>query len=455
MSLLVMKFGGSCLREAGSIQQLCRIIECHKKNRLVLVISALGKTTRSLLDAGETAAAGDSARALKKIDEIFSAHLKLWRESGADEEVPSSDPWDTYRREMERLVSGIGDLGEFSPRSRDHLLGYGERLATLLLNDVLRHRGCLTRLFDSGEMIITDENFTSASPLQPHTRDGIRRHLEPVLKLNEMPLLQGFIGSSLNGHPTTLGFEGSDFTAALVGAALEAEEIQIWKDVPGVMTADPGLCPRARRIDELSYQDAALLSGLGAQVLHPATLEPARQTGIPVRVRPFHDPDEQGTRIHADPAPRPERFLSITFRPAIVGLRFELAPGKDREQLLREVMRICREAALPLRALALEGSQLLTAVESVSVPRLHDDEVMSVGRLLEAEEMSFISILGTDIEPGSIFGEILTPDLLAHCILCQQGASRNFITLGIRRDQLKRMLPVLHDRLFVTGGKKK
>ncbi|MBW2651049.1 MAG: lysine-sensitive aspartokinase 3, partial [Deltaproteobacteria bacterium] len=238
--MIVMKFGGTSIEDIPSVERVVEIINSRLEQCPVVVNSAMGKTTRKLLDIARLSAEGMDEKALSRLDEIRGYHFDMVR--GLTPDFEDSDVRTTLERyfeELQRLLGGLSVLRELTPRSQDRILSYGELVATTIIASALQSRGINARWLDARDFIITDERFTRAKPLDDLTCRGIQEKVRPLVESGHVPVIQGFIGSTRSGATTTLGFEGSDLTAALAGAALDVSDIQIWKDVNGIMTADP------------------------------------------------------------------------------------------------------------------------------------------------------------------------------------------------------------------------
>src|ERR1035437_6872439 len=240
--MIVMKFGGSSVKDAVSIDRVIKIIQEHLPLDPVIVVSAMGKTTRNLLGAGALAAEGKTGEALAQLaalEEYHRAELSKLVEDHRSSPVDSLMAG--YFSEMHDLVKGLSILKDFSARSQDAMAAYGEVLSSAILAAGLESRGVKVQLLDSRTLMITDDHFTAAEPIEETAQARMRAALLPELERGRTPVMQGYIGAPLAGATTTLGFEGSDFTASFVGAALDVKAIQIWKDVPGLMSADPAV----------------------------------------------------------------------------------------------------------------------------------------------------------------------------------------------------------------------
>lgn len=293
--MIVMKFGGSSLRDAARINEVANIIKQRLAQRPVIVVSALGATTNALFEAGTTAL-HDDARAAMLGEQIVHHHLETARQLDI-----SPAPIEALAEHLLRLLQGISLIGEVSARTQDLLVSFGERLAVRILAPYLARRGVDARYFDAWEVgLRTTPVFGNAEVLEPSYAE-IATFFEPLQSdYRYTPVVTGFIGQDLEGRITSLGRGGSDLTAATLGFALRAEEVQVWKDVDGIMTADPRLVPTARPVASISFEEAAELAYFGAKVLHPVSMQPALRGGIPVRVKNSYNPEHPGTLVQRE-----------------------------------------------------------------------------------------------------------------------------------------------------------
>lgn len=289
MSLIVHKFGGAPITGRGRMARVASIV-ARQKGSQVVVVSALARVTDRLVEAARRAGAGRAADAL--VPGLLRRHLELSPGPGEHERL-LAERAGGLRREL----AAAARRGSLSPRAQDSILSYGEQMATPLVAAWLRAEGLPAVVLDGGDAgVVTDENFGNASPL-PSAPALVRRRLTPLLRAGRIPVVTGFIGRSPGGAVTTLGRGGSDYTATILGAALGAREVWLWKETDGVMSADPRMVPRARLLPHLSYEEAMELSYFGAKVLHPRAMEPVMAARIPVRVRSVLRPQSPGTLI--------------------------------------------------------------------------------------------------------------------------------------------------------------
>src|SRR5271157_6599432 len=296
--MIVMKFGGTSVEDDAAIQRVADIVLNRVEERPVVVVSALAGVTDSLLAMSRAAASGSVDEALQSLRKLRRRHLTVLNAlvEGPAEAV-AREQVQTLLDCLQDMLRGVAALGELSPRTSDNVLSTGELLSSRIVSTVLKARGIHSELVDSRRCILTDASHTKAVPLFDQTTDRLHDQVKPLLQANRIPVMGGFIRATAQGVPTTLGRGGSDFSAAIVGAALNAQRIEIWTDVEGMMTTDPRLCPQAQRINVIGFDEASELAYFGAKVLHPATLIPAVEKNIPVHVLNSRNPKSKGTCI--------------------------------------------------------------------------------------------------------------------------------------------------------------
>jgi aspartate kinase len=298
--LIVIKFGGTSVGDASRVANAIDIVAAKREEQPIVVVSALAGVTNDLVAATEAARACDIDRVNQIVDAIRQRH-----EDVAMQLVQQKfDFFESFLKQLQKhidqihtILKGIALLGEITARAKDKVVAIGEKLSSVLFAYSMMMRALPGELVDSEEVVITDARFGEASPLMDRTTEAARRVLLPLIERNLIPVMGGFVGRTVDGATTTLGRGGSDYSAAIVGAAAGASEIQIWTDVDGMMTCDPRLIPAARIIDRISYVEAAELAWFGAKVLHPKTIAPAVERGIPVRVLNTHNTGSPGTLV--------------------------------------------------------------------------------------------------------------------------------------------------------------
>jgi aspartate kinase len=293
-----MKFGGTSVESAAAIESVAEIVKARAERRPVVVVSAMGKTTNRLLALARDAVRGKREDALRQVRELRAYHLEHARPAVSPEDWPALEAAiDEHFQELSELVRGLAVLGELTPRSVDAISSYGERLSSRILTPALRKAGVGAVHADARHLIVTDARHTQAAPLYEQIYERLCADVVPIVRGGEVVVMGGFIGATEDGVTTTLGRGGSDFTAAIVGAGIGAEEIEIWTDVDGMMTADPNSVPDAHRLKVISFTEAAELAYFGAKVLHPSTVLPAVEKNIPVLILNSKRPEVPGTRV--------------------------------------------------------------------------------------------------------------------------------------------------------------
>jgi aspartate kinase len=301
MNTLVMKFGGTSVGSPDAITQAVNIVKRTSQDwdRMVVVVSAMRGVTDLLIQSAETAASSDEEGFLSLIDELDHRHQDTIRELIDDdgEQARLSALIDGYIAELSAYCRSIHVLGEVTPRGMDTITSLGERMNARVVATALSGNGFKARAIDATELIVTDASFQNALPLESITRKKVHARLDPLLIEGVVPVVTGFIGATQSGITTTLGRGGSDYTAAILGDCLDANEVWTWTDVDGVMTADPRIVPEAQVIPELSFSEVSEMAYFGAKVLHPKTLRPIIEHDIPLWVKNTFNPTSPGTKI--------------------------------------------------------------------------------------------------------------------------------------------------------------
>src|SRR5579871_2938212 len=298
-NLLVMKFGGTSMGTAERIKVAAGICTEQKKRRpVVAVVSAMSGVTDLLLNTLRHAEGGDEPGIAANLEKLTARHLEACQElfDGARFDSTSGGIRELIG-DFERIANGVRMLGERPPRSVDEAIAIGERLSALMMSEYLESSGVRAEAINGSSVIVTDAVFGNATPIMPETRKKAEQVLRPLLDRGAIAVVTGFNGATVDGRPTTLGRGGSDFSASILAAALDATELWIWTDVDGIMSADPRSVPQARVLDSLTYSEAAELAYNGAKVLHPRTLAPLIERQIPVWSKNSFAPEKPGTKI--------------------------------------------------------------------------------------------------------------------------------------------------------------
>jgi aspartokinase/homoserine dehydrogenase 1 len=346
--MIVHKFGGTSVGDARCFANVAGIVveqyggpNGGAPNGTVVVVSAMSGVTNQLIAGARAAAEGRDAEYRQIKAGLLSRHLEVVETllTKSPERLEVGGLVEDRLHELERFYRSIAMLGECTARGCDAVTSFGEQLSASILAAVLRERGVRAQAASAAGLIVTDDHFGAAAPLMEPTRQRLRERIGPLVERGVIPVITGYIAATEGGVTTTLGRGGSDFSAAIIGAGLEADEVWIWSDVDGILTADPNLVPQARTLSELSYAEAADLAYYGADVLHPKTIRPVIQSRIPLRILNSFRPTHPGTRIVEAPGAGRELLPAII---STTGLSLIAAGSQDDSW------------ALPLAARALQ-----------------------------------------------------------------------------------------------------
>ncbi len=448
--MIVCKFGGTSVQDADAMTRLAQIIGQRRGNKPVVVASAMGKTTNQLLETARTAANGKRQEALDLLAKIKEKHLREAQKLG----IAVSEDWvyetiQAYFKEMRDIVKGLAALGELTPRISDAIASYGERLSTVILVQVLENQGIPAQLMDARQCMITDDNFTRANPIFDQTEAAIVEQLLPVLEAGKVPVFQGFIGRTKTGITTTIGRGGSDYSASIVGAALDADDIQIWTDVDGIMTTDPRTVKEARRIRAISFDEAAELAYFGAKVLHPATIMPAVRKKIPVHVLNSYKPDHEGTLI-TDETPRCENPVkAIAYKKGITVVNIASTRMLMAHGFLKRIFEIFDHYQVPVDVVSTSEVSVSLTVDETSDLWDIVTELKKIGEVNVDGSKAIVCCVGDNLRniagvPQIVFNAL--QDINIHMI--SQGASAINITFVIDEERLQEAVTNLHDAFF-------
>lgn len=475
--MIIMKFGGTSVGTTDSFAQVAQIVaekvaEQAQTDRpgVIVVTSAMSGVTNTLIDSAQSAAAGDEGPYREARSQLLVKHQVVAGQLIEDgvERANLGRLLDTRLHEFERLCRSIAVLGEMTNRGLDVVSGLGERMSAPLLAAVLRAKGLHAEFVDAGELIITDDEFSNASPLMEPTITRCLNRLQPMVQSGVIPVITGFVGATEKGVPTTLGRGGSDYSGAIIGAALDVDEIQIWTDVDGVLTADPRIVKNARTLPELSYDEVAELAYYGAKVLHPKTVTPAVEKRIPVVVLNTFNPSHPGTRIVSKPE-RSSAVGSVKAITAIRNMRMITIAG-------RGMMGVPGIAARTFGAVARQRANVLMISQSSSeqsicfvVPDTENTGVVSalnaeferelargyIEKIDSQRDIVIVAVVGSGMKgtPGiaaRVFNALGTKQI--NVIAIAQGASEANISLVVLTGDADEAIRAIHDA-FELGNR--
>ena len=448
--MIVMKFGGTSIQDKAAIRRAIRAVSKRLNETPIVILSAMGKTTNKFLEIAQSASEGHLERAEQIHAEVRNHHLAQARNllstslrSETGEQVCQ------YFDQISNIMQGLFLLGECTARSKDAIASFGERLSSLIFAGAMREKGCAVALLDSREMIRTDHRFTAANVLPEISVEAIREKVTPAVREGKVVILQGFIGSTLDGVTTTIGRGGSDFTASLVGAALEVEDIQIWTDVPGILTADPRIVSKPFKITSVSFAEASELAYFGSKVLHPSTLLPAITRNIPIHVCSSYKIDQPGTFIaaHSIPSKTPVKSIACKKGITIVNIhstRMLLAYG-----FLRHIFEVFDRHQTMVDVVSTSEVSVSLTIDSTAALEAIVTDLEAFGKVEVEPHMAIICTVGDNLRYQSgiaarIFGAMKTINI--HMI--SQGASEINVTFLVHEKEMEEAVRRLHDEFF-------
>lgn len=465
---LVMKFGGTSVGSPQAIQQAAQIVlsQMSEWEQIVVVVSAMSGATDALIRGATTAAAGDGQTFRQIASELAEKHTRAadtLLDHTTEDHAQTLHQIERYLAEYTTLCHSVSVLGELTPRALDAISPLGERINARLFAAVLRQRGASSQAVDASEVIITDSKFQNATPLYVPTRERACQHLLPLLEQGVIPVVTGFMGATLEGVTTTLGRGGSDFSAAILGDCLDADEVWIWTDVDGVMTADPRLVPDAQVIPVLSYSEVSELAYFGAKVLHPRTIRPVINRGIPLWVKNTFNPGIPGTLIERHSQAVPGTVKAVT---AIKGLSMITVEG-------RGMMGVPGIAARTFGAVASQGASVLmisqasseqsicfivpseatpaviTAVEKEMAAELGRQDIDRVWAMDDVVIVTAVGagMRGTPGVAGALFSALGENGI--NVIAIAQGASECSISLVVSAEDAAAAVRRIHERVIM------
>jgi aspartate kinase len=412
---IVMKFGGTSVATGKNIRQVANLIAKYAKQGygIVTVVSALDGVTDQLIMAAEDAKKGKRKIISEFKQKLVEKHLNAAKEAIKDKQILEETEGVLRERldELEQVLKGISYVNELTPKSRDTVLSFGERLSAPIVSGALSDAGLKSQHFTGGEAgIVTDSNYGEAGLLMNVTKYQTQKKIEPLLKEGAVPVVTGYIAATQDGETTTLGRGGSDYTATIIGAALAADEVWIWTDVNGLMTSDPKIVSSAKTISQLSFQEATELTIFGAKAMHPRALEPARKERILVRIRNVFNPENPGTLIGNGKVIEKDGVKAVTLvnNVAVItvsGAGMVGAPGtaaKVFEVLGREninILMISQSVSESNISLVIQRGLLERAVNTLEIALLSRDFIREVE---SEDDVSVVAVLGAGMKgmPG-------------------------------------------------------
>jgi aspartate kinase len=449
--MVVQKFGGTSVADPDAIRRLIEIARTARTRDgagPAVVVSAMSKVTDTLLGIATAAGAGHTDAALAQVEALRERHLAA-AAALAPADAALRAGINTELDNLAAVVRALGVLREVSPRTLDVIAAMGELLSSRLVASAMTAAGLEAQWVDARTAIVTNGEHTRATPLTKETNQALTTHVRSVIDGGRVPVIGGFVGASLDGHTTTLGRGGSDYSGALVGAGIGASEIQIWTDVDGMLTADPRVVSSPRLVPHLSFDEAAELAYFGAKVLHPSTILPAVERDIPVRILNSRKPEGTGTMITAKGAPSGTLLAGLACKPDVTVVDITSSRMLMAYGFLRRVFEVFE--------------RYRTAVDVVTTSEVSVSVTVDDTRSLDAIVLALSDFASVSVEPAMALlcavGDRLRdePAIAARAVgvfeevplrMISQAASRRNITVILRQADLPHAMHRLHEEFF-------
>jgi aspartate kinase len=437
--MIVMKFGGSSVSNAERIREVIKIVQSRLPRQPVVVASAFRGVTDDLFALGEEALRGHDS----KLEKLRTRHAEACEQLGVDKEIVK-DCLD----ELAVLLKGISLVKELTPRTLDYVVSFGERLSTRIIAAAFTKAGIPAEQHDAFDIgMLTDDNFGGAAPL-PEADAEIKRH---ITRMKKLPVITGYVGRTKNGDITTLGRNGSDFTATILGGAMEAEEVQIWSDTDGIMTADPRIAPGAKPLEFLTFEEASELAYYGGKVLHPSTLVPAIRKGVPIRALNTFKPDHPGTTILAHVKDNPKGVKSIAHHMNTNVLTVTTARMLLGHGFLARIFTILAKHRVVVNMISTSEVSVSMTIDSLKSLEEATAELKEFCDVTLEKGRAIVCVVGEGLKqmPG-IAGDVFSAlkEAGVNVLMISQGASKINVAFVVDNADCQKAVQALHQRFF-------
>jgi len=456
MSTLVMKFGGTSTVTEDALKRAADIVDAQTSewDQILVVVSAMEGVTDLLFESADRALDGSYQITIAELHQKLTSIVA--RMFAHDQHL--LELIDARIAELADICQRIQDQGVASPQDQAQIAALGERINVHIFSAVLRERGLRSQPIDAAELIITDDCFQSASPIKSLTDERIKSRLSPLLAEGKIPVVTGFIGATSSGETTTLGRGGSDYTAAILAESLGADEIWIWTDVDGVMTADPDLIPGARLIPEISYNEVFQLAYSGAEVLHPKTILPAKEGNIPLFVKNTFNSECSGTKISHCTSSAGHTISAVTGHFNIKMITFDTKPGEDVYQIKSLILAALKNQGAPALAVfqANHDRSVSFAVSANNADRVIQTikEFSTFSQLRVNDNISLITLVGRDIYLSPQVLPLVSNTLEESGVEIKQignGNSPDSLVFAVEDQSGRRAIQQIHDHVILNG----
>jgi aspartate kinase len=450
--MLVMKFGGTSVGSAQRMQGVLQLVQgAHAKdNKIVVVLSAMSGMTNALIEGAQQAVQHDLKAALHTAAKISDNHIQAIENLFAKSDVSMRlmSEVQQHIQELEILYKGVSYLGELTKRSLDAVSGMGELLSSKIVAAYAETHGVKVQWRDARQFIVTDKNFGKANPLWKKLADKTKTELNPILDKGTIVITQGFIGATEDGASTTLGRGGSDFSASIIGVALEADEIQIWTDVDGMMTADPRVVKDAVVLPEVSFREASELAYFGAKVLHPLTIAPAVEKAIPVRILNTMAPERKGTLIK-ESVKSAGPVCAIASKKGIISFTLTTPRMLMMHGFLTRVFEVFDKHETSIDLIATSEVTVSITTDRVDTVQAIADDLSEIGEVTVQKDVAIVTVVGRQFkETTGLAGKVFDALNNINILLISAGASDINMSFVCESEVADQAVQQLHEAFF-------
>jgi len=449
--MIIMKFGGTSVENARAMESVIRSVARQKDRQPVVVLSAIAGATNELLRCAQNALEGKLDNSISILNDLLDRHVTI-AENIIDHRPSYQQVIQFCRRrieELRNLCQGIAILGELTNRSLDAIASVGEQLSSNILAGGMKQRGLPAELVDARTFMFTDDHYAGAAPLFDQIDETVRKVFSPLLQSGTIPITQGYIGSTLKGVTTTLGRGGSDYSAAIIGSALDAEEIQIWTDVDGVLTADPRIAPKAQKLKIISFREASELAYFGAKVLHPSTILPAIKKNIPVVVLNSKRPESTGTKIVANPPKTNVPVKSIASKKGITVINIQSTRMLMAHGFLESIFAVFNRHKTSVDLVSTSEVAVSLTIDTPEQLENIVGELKSFSEVAIYERKAIVCIVGDQMHSTAGIADRIFKALGdINVIMISQGASEINMSLVVEEDRVNDAVRRLHGEFF-------
>jgi aspartate kinase len=451
--MIVMKFGGTSVEDAHAMENAIQIVTRERNRQPVVVLSAIAGATNALIQSARFANDGSFDKAGKQLNELLERHVTILENLVEERSSIQRLIFEMRRRfeEIKNICYGISILRELTNRSLDTIASVGEQLSSMIVAEGMKERGLPVVLVDAKGFMITNDQFTCAAPLFDVIEQKAKASILPHLAAKKVVVTQGFIGSTEDGVTTTLGRGGSDYSAAILGALLDAEEIQIWTDVDGILTADPTIVRDARKVKAMSFREGSELAYFGARVLHPSTILPAVKKSIPVRVLNSKRPSATGTLITSDTPKSTSVVKSIAFKKGITVINILSTRMLMAYGFLESIFAVFGKWKTAVDLVSTSEVCVSVTIDSTAFLDEIIDELKEFSDVTLLPKKAIICIVGDEMRntPG-VAARIFNAIKDVNIAMVSEGASEINLSLVVDEGQVEAAVRQLHKEFFET-----